>query len=212
MEPFTRFEDLRSLIKELGYNKTKHWTFRKDVTDMLWVELDFGIRSWKRTGWPSLTGSLGDRKFARIIADTMPEGILATDRERCSCSANVLPLVPEIGRELFGEEWVYNYSFSDSTYSQLEHQTRMLDHYMVDNISDATIERLVWKNNSAVEAPVSIICHLLGHGRYDEAVKHYTTHRTVDTQRIGIRRWLIKNGLIEGPNDPWEEERKKSPL
>jgi hypothetical protein len=208
-ERFTRFEELKRLIKELGYKKTKDWRFQKDVSDLLWVEFDFGITGWKSNRGPHLLASIGDRRFARIVADTSPFEVPAFEREHFSCTANILPNVPEIGRELFGKDWVYNYSFTDSTYDQLETETRTLDNYMVSKISEATIEELVWRNNIMDNIPTSIICHLLGQGRYDEAVKHYLSHRIVDTERIGIRRWLLKNGLIDGPEDPWAEERKK---
>jgi hypothetical protein len=213
LEPFTKLEELRILIKELGYRKTKQWTFQKDVTDLLWVELEFKIRGWKRYDWPHLAGSMGDRRSSRIVADTidligMSEPVL--DRDHRWCGANILPNVPEIGRELFGRDWIYTHYFTNSTYPQLEHQTRTLDHYMVTNISEATIDRLVWRNNIMDDFPSSVICHLLGHGRYDEAVKHYFSHRIVDTENPGIRIWLVRNGLIEGPEDPWAEERTKA--
>ena len=67
MVPFTKFLELKHLVSELGYRKTKNWTFVKDTSDTLWVELDFNIRGWKRIAWPCSSQALGIGGFQRFL-------------------------------------------------------------------------------------------------------------------------------------------------
>ena len=196
--PFTKFSELKRLVAELGYKKTKKWYFVKDVSDILWVELDFNIRGWKRIAWPHLAASIGDRRVSRILAVT--GGIPFDDADHYSSAAHILPIRKDIGRELFGPDWKSTTEvggFDDLTYPEMERQIRIVDKYMVSNASDAFFDYLM----KASTSNSGKMCYLLARERFEEAAEYYKQNKDfIDTGRPGIRVWLIQHKIIS-PSD-----------
>ena len=198
MVPFTKFLELKRLVAELGYKKTKQWNFIKDVSDTLWVQLDFNIRGWKRIAWPRLAASLGDRRVSRILAAT--SSFPFDDADHYSSAAHILPIRKDIGRELFGPEWISSSGgggFDDLTYPEMERQIRILDKYMVSNASDDFFDYLMRDPISDSEK----MCYLLARERFVEAAEYYKQNKDfVDTGRPGIRQWLLQHNVVS-PSD-----------